>query len=99
MRIGRGENSQVAIIGGSGGSYVDGVIESGADILITGEAGYHHLRYAQAVDLPVILTGHFASEWVGLPLLKTELERAFGKGEKGVVVEMASSERGPTLFV
>jgi len=87
--------SRVAVIGGSGGDYIDHVRAKGADALITGEMKYHQLRQAEALGITVILAGHFATEWVGLPLLKSELEKAIWEKPGEGIIEIASAEHGP----
>lgn len=87
--------SRVAIANGSGGDFIDNARAAKADVLITGEAGYHKLRYAQAVTMPMILLGHFASEWIGLPLLKTYLEKRLWDTLGEGTIEIAQSEHGP----
>jgi len=87
--------SRVAVIGGSGGKFIDKALSKNADVLITGEAGYHQQRYAEARGLPLIIAGHFATEWVGLPLLKDELEKVLWDKPGEGIVEIASSEHNP----
>lgn len=53
---------RVAVACGSGGSFLDAAIEAGADALVTGEATFHTLLDAQAANVAVVLTGHYASE-------------------------------------
>jgi len=58
----------VAVIPGSGGSFVTQASREGADILITGDVKYHEAQEALARGLGIIDAGHFATE---IPVLST----------------------------
>jgi len=53
---------RVAICGGSGGSLVSVAAEKGADLLLTGDVGYHHAMGARAGGIALIDAGHFPTE-------------------------------------
>lgn len=50
--------SKVAIVGGSGSSYIDNAIKLGADVLITGDTGYHIAQHALENNICLIDAGH-----------------------------------------
>lgn len=50
--------SKVAIVGGSGSSYIDKAIAAGADVLITGDTGYHQAQHALENNICLIDAGH-----------------------------------------
>ncbi len=52
----------VAILGGSLGDFGEFAIAAGADVVVTGEAGYHVAQDLALRGLPVILLGHDRSE-------------------------------------
>ncbi|MEE0456196.1 MAG: Nif3-like dinuclear metal center hexameric protein, partial [Collinsella sp.] len=52
----------VAILGGSLGDFGELAIVAGADVVVTGEAGYHVAQDLALRGLPVILLGHDRSE-------------------------------------
>ena len=52
----------VAILGGSLGDFGELAITAGADVVVTGEAGYHVAQDLALRGLPVILLGHDRSE-------------------------------------
>ena len=52
----------VAILGGSLGDFGELAIDAGADVIITGEAGYHVAQDLALRGLPVVLLGHDRSE-------------------------------------
>ncbi len=66
-RIGR-----VAVLGGSGGSFIQEVAASGADAYVTGDIDYHDALLAESLGLTVIDAGHAATE---LPSLGPLAER------------------------
>lgn len=52
----------VAILGGSLGDFGELAIAAGADVIVTGEAGYHVAQDLALRGLPVLLLGHDRSE-------------------------------------
>ena len=52
----------VAILGGSLGDFGELAIAAGADVIVTGESGYHVVQDLALRGLPVILLGHDRSE-------------------------------------
>ena len=52
----------IAILGGSLGDFGELAIAAGADVIVTGEAGYHVAQDLDLRGLPVILLGHDRSE-------------------------------------
>lgn len=53
---------KVAVLGGSGGDFVQQVAEMGCDAFVTGEASYHDAQVAYENDLLLISAGHFETE-------------------------------------
>lgn len=53
---------KVAVLGGSGGSFVDDVCELDCDLYVTGECAYNYALDAFEKDLCVISAGHFETE-------------------------------------
>jgi dinuclear metal center YbgI/SA1388 family protein len=52
----------IALLPGSGGSYIQQAKSRGADVLLTGDASYHDARLAEHLGLGLIDAGHFATE-------------------------------------
>ncbi|WOO87488.1 Nif3-like dinuclear metal center hexameric protein [Mollicutes bacterium LVI A0039] len=50
--------SKVAIVGGSGSVYIDKAIAAKADVLITGDTGYHQAQHALENNICLIDAGH-----------------------------------------
>jgi dinuclear metal center YbgI/SA1388 family protein len=63
----------VAVLGGSGGSYVPEVAASGAHAYVTGDVDYHEALLAESLDLAVIDAGHAATELPSLEPLALRL--------------------------
>ena len=81
--------NKVAVIGGSGGSYIDYAIDSGADTLITGEMKHDQYIYAKNKGLNVIVAGHFDTEYLVIPVLSTMISERFNTVHVSVFRESA----------
>ncbi len=84
----------VAIMGGSGASFIEDVYQKGADLYITGDIKYHDARLAQQLGLSVIDLGHFYSERHALNTLKTLLELNF----KEIFINIFNKENDPFIL-
>jgi len=67
---------RVAVLGGSGGDYVQYAIEANADLFVTGEIGYHMALSAVEEGLCVIEAGHAATENPAISFLSGGLQNA-----------------------
>jgi putative NIF3 family GTP cyclohydrolase 1 type 2 len=56
--------SRVAVLGGSGAMGLQAAARAGAQVFITGEAGYHCAAIASDLNICLLLLGHYASEAV-----------------------------------
>lgn len=54
--------SGVAVVGGSGGSFLAAAKEAGVDALITGEAKHHHFIEAESMGVLLAEAGHYDTE-------------------------------------
>lgn len=54
---------KVAVLGGSGGDYVESALKSGSDVFLTGDVKFHQAQQAELNGLAVIDAGHDATEW------------------------------------
>ncbi|MGF7186797.1 dinuclear metal center YbgI/SA1388 family protein [Desulfitispora alkaliphila] len=66
---------KVAVCGGSGSDLVSAAKFKGADVLVTGDVGYHQAQIAQALGIAVIDAGHFATENVVVSKLSEYIEQ------------------------
>lgn len=67
---------RVAVLGGSGGSFVREAAASGADAYITGDLDYHDALLAESLGLTAIDAGHAATELPALEPLARRLAEA-----------------------
>ncbi|MEJ7815919.1 MAG: Nif3-like dinuclear metal center hexameric protein [Rubrobacter sp.] len=63
----------VAVLGGSGGSFIPEVAASGAHAYVTGDVDYHDVLLAESLGLTVIDAGHAATELPSLEPLALQL--------------------------
>lgn len=61
---------RIAVCGGSGGSLVAAAKKARADVLITGDVGYHQAHEAKSRNLAIIDVGHLASEVMVLDVIE-----------------------------
>ena len=80
---------KVAVIGGSGGSYVDAAKTEGADTLVAGRLGYHEMTDAPDMGINLIEAGHFYTE---NPVLD-KLISLVRETDENIICEKISSNR------
>lgn len=66
---------KVAVLGGSGGSFIPEVAASGADAYITGDLDYHDALLAESLGLTAIDAGHAATELPALAPIANRLSK------------------------
>lgn len=66
---GKRKVNNIAVINGSGQSFLNQAVKKGADCVITGDTTYHFALDYKEMGVTIIDTGHFSSEW--LVFLKT----------------------------
>jgi putative NIF3 family GTP cyclohydrolase 1 type 2 len=64
---------RVAVLGGSGGSFIPQAAASGADAYVTGDLDYHDALLAESLGLVTIDAGHAATELPSLAPLARRL--------------------------
>ncbi len=78
--------SRVAVVGGSGGDFIDAARAKGADVLVTGECGYNRAEDgAENKMIAVLEAGHYHTEAPVLPAIAKAL------GSLGVQTELFDS--------
>ena len=93
MRIGR-----VAVVGGSGGHLLSLASEKRADLLITGDVGYHHALEAESLGIALIDGGHFNTEKTAFSAFTDRLKDLFKERGWDVSVEVAGDEVDPMYY-
>jgi dinuclear metal center YbgI/SA1388 family protein len=68
---------RVAIACGAGADFVGDAARAGADVLLTGEARFHHALEADALGLGLVVAGHHATERPGVEDLASRITLAF----------------------
>ncbi len=68
---------RVAIVCGSGGSFIDAARQVNANLLLTGEATYHQCLEARSLGLAMLMIGHFESERFAMDVLADSLAVEF----------------------
>jgi dinuclear metal center YbgI/SA1388 family protein len=85
---------RIAIMGGSGASFIEDVHKQGVDLYITGDVKYHDARLAEQLGLFVIDLGHFYSEKYSLSTLKELLDMHF----KEIFIDIFNKEDDPFIL-
>jgi len=86
---------RVAVATGSGASLIGKAISHGADLLVTGEIGYHDFQNCEAQDLAVIEVGHWTSEKGFIPLMSNYLKNYFDGVSDFQVIESTTIKAEP----
>jgi dinuclear metal center YbgI/SA1388 family protein len=81
----------VAVACGSGASLLEPAVRAGCNLFITGEASFHSCLEAQALDISLLMIGHFASERFSMVALSERLGAAFPE----LVIWPSQSESDP----
>lgn len=67
----------MGIVAGSSGACIEEAARKKLDCFILGEIRLGQVRQAQDLKLNLIVAGHYATETIGLKILKNELESKF----------------------
>lgn len=70
------ERQRVAVVPGSGSSFIEAAAAAGATVLVTGDVSHHRAQQARAVGLSLIDAGHIPTERPGLAKLVQLVEGA-----------------------
>ena len=90
--------SSVAVVTGAGSNYIRQAAKR-VDVLITGDLKYHEAHYAKQLKLNVIDAGHFETENVFMPRLKTLLDGYFEKKSYDINVMVSESNVNPFQLI
>lgn len=72
--------SRVAVVSGSGASFIDRLIKDGVDVLITGDLKYHEACLARDNGFSIIDAGHQGTEQVMVEIVTSMLQKETEKG-------------------
>ena len=90
---------RIALMPGSGGSYIRLAGKLGADVLISGDLGYHQAREAEELGLCLIDAGHWATERPVLEFLSQNLRREAEKRALRMEYIILGSQKDPWHFM
>lgn len=88
---------KMAVLGGSGGRYVNASIYAGADVLLTGDIDYHTAQDAEAAGLALIDPGHHIEKIMKGAVADT-LRAAFKRNKMDVKITASSISTEPFKF-
>lgn len=92
-----GKISSVAMVGGSGGDFVQAAKNEGAQALLTGEAKHHHHIEAAACDLLIIEAGHYETECVFVERIFMSLQSWLNEVQLELGLKKAKCEKAPYI--
>jgi dinuclear metal center YbgI/SA1388 family protein len=85
----------VAVCSGSGSSFVNHFVTSGAQAYVSGDLGYHDARTVEAENLGLIDIGHFTSEHLIVDVLANRLDKILSEKGIDVKIEAYKLEKDP----
>jgi dinuclear metal center YbgI/SA1388 family protein len=68
---------RVAVACGAGDDFLGDAVRAGADVLLTGEARFHHALEAESLGMGLVLAGHYGTERPGVEDLAQRIALAF----------------------
>lgn len=86
-----------AVCSGSGSSFVNRFVTSGAQVYVSGDLGYHDARTVEAENLGLIDIGHFASEHLIVDVLANRLDKILSETGIDVKIEAYKLEKEPFM--
>lgn len=89
---------KIAVCGGAGAHLWPAAREAGADVLVTGDLKHHEALDMLAAGLSFIDAGHYGTERVVLPALKTCLEEQCRSGGLNVEVILSETNTDPFTY-
>jgi len=89
----------VAVCSGSGSSFMNHFVTSGAQVYVSGDFGYHDARTVEAENLALIDIGHFASEHLIVDVLSNRLEKILSETSIDVKIEAYKLEKEPFMIL
>ena len=89
--------NRVAVVGGSGGSFVGRARSVDADCLVTGDVGYHHALAAWRDGICVIDAGHFHTEKAALRVVAWRFQAMLESREWEISVGFFDAQISPVF--
>ncbi len=92
-----GSVNRVAVVGGAGSSLLETACGKGADVLLTGDVGYHRALEAGSLGIAVLDGGHFCTEKRAMQVFAERLKDLAGSKDWEVVFEVDEGETDPFM--
>jgi len=89
---------RVAVLGGSGGEFIDAARREKAQLFVTGEVRHHQVSPGDLANFAVMEVGHFASEAVFMPAWAQQLQQIFTSRGLNLAVAASQREKPPFVF-
>jgi len=87
---------RIAFVNGSGGGSIEKIIRSNnPDCIITGDVGYHHIKFAIENNTSVIDAGHFGTEKIFKSLICRIVDEYIKKSGEEIKVIESEVEKNP----
>ena len=86
---------RLAVVGGSGGSFLAEAYEKGADLFLTGDITHHVALDAENLGLVLVDGGHFSLENAAFRIFGAHLQKLFKAKKWDVSVKMDKEETDP----
>jgi len=93
------EIKTVALLNGSGSSFINAAKFSGADVLITGDLQYHDIIDALEEGIYVIDAGHFGTEKIMIKAVSDYLRTTLGSHGYNVEIIESKSNTDVTMYI
>lgn len=85
--------SKVAICSGASSDFIQDALRAQADVYIMGDLKYHEAQTVLNTSLMLMDIGHYESEHIYLPYLKSVIEQDFELIQRNLSIQIAKSER------
>ncbi len=89
---------RLAVLGGSGGDFIQTARDKGAQIFLTGEVRHHQVPAGDLEEFAVLEVGHYASEAVYMGPWAEHLRGLFAAADLEVAVATAQSPEAPFAY-
>lgn len=86
--------NKVAVCGGSGMSFLNDVVNSGADLFVTGDISHHDMLEAKERGISIVAAGHFETECPAMTYLKNIVSSEFTE-----IVTIVLKQDNPVEFI
>ncbi len=89
----------VAVVGGSGASFIDRAMELGADAIITGDIKHHDALKCLEMGITVVDATHFATEQIAKDRIISHLQTCLNKLQYSIVLVKADEKDIMSILV